>query len=153
MTERKKQKAGDRADFRDHAGVTMLSLTEALASALMTGTLMLYLTDYAGLGESAAAFCTVLMLVSRIFDAAMGMAAGVVMDRAGYGRFGKYRPFFLLSILATTAGLSAVFLVPDGFSGTPAAGMIWVALFYLLFSVGYSFSAPMRMYFFLTFPA
>ena len=124
----------------------MLSFIEVVASGLMTNMFLLYLTDYAGLGIAGAAFGTVLMLVSRIFDAVMGMGAGVVMDRAEYGRFGKYRPFFFFSVIGTAVGMSLMFCIPGGFSEAPGLAMIWVILFYVIYSAAFSFASPMLLY-------
>ena len=146
MKDGKKKQPDERASFRDHAGVTLLSFIEVVASGLMTNMFLLYLTDYAGLGMDGAAFGTILMLVSRIFDAVMGMCAGVIMDRAAYGRFGKYRPYFFVSILGTSIGMSLMFSIPGKLSEAPGLAMAWVILFYVIYSTAFSFASPMLLY-------
>ena len=132
--------------FRDHLGVTLLAVLEGAAGALMTNLFMLFLTDYAGLGSWAAAFGTGLMLVSRILDGFSSIAGGMVIDRAKSTRFGKYRPFFLLSILETVIGLTAMFLIPEKLSPFPVWAGVWIVLFYIVYSAGFAFSASMPLY-------
>ena len=50
----KNQKKTGELKFRDYFGTTAMSVTDGLASTVMTGLFMLYLTDYAGIGQWGA---------------------------------------------------------------------------------------------------
>jgi hypothetical protein len=62
------------------------------------------------------------------------------MDRAKVGKYGKYKPFIILSIITALVGVGALFFIPEGVS--PVIAVIWVIFFYLLYDVGSSFYAP-----------
>lgn len=144
----KSKKAKDPMRLRgtDYLGVTMMSLTDCLAAGLMTSWFMTYLTDYAGLGAWAALLGSILLIVMRLFDAVNDPLEGWIMDRAKVGKYGKYKPFIILSILCEMVGLSALFFIPGGITSSPALVIIWVVLAYLIYDVGASFYAPNLVY-------
>ena len=126
--------------FRDYFGTATMGLTDGMAAALMTSFFLLYLTDYAGLGAFGAVVGSSVLLFSRIFDAVNDPIEGWIMDRAKVGKYGKYKPFIILSILTALVGVGALFFIPEGVS--PVVAVIWVIFFYLLYDMGSSFYAP-----------
>ena len=81
-----------------------------------------------------------MLLFSRIFDAVNDPIEGWIMDRAKVGKYGKYKPFIILSIFSAMIGVGALFFIPQGVS--PVVAVIWVIFFYLLYDMGSSFYAP-----------
>ena len=79
----------------------------------MTSMFMLYLTDYSGIGAWAAVLGTVLLLVGRIVDTVDDPLQGWIMDRTRPGKFGKYKPYIILSILLTAVALLALYCLPE----------------------------------------
>lgn len=142
----KKPKDPNRIRFTDYLGVTMMSLTDSIAAGLMTSWFMQYLTDYAGLGALGALLGSVLLIVMRLFDAVNDPLEGWLMDRAKVGKYGKYKPFIILSILCEVLGISALFFIPEGITGSPALVILWIVVGYLIYDVGASFYAPNLMY-------
>ena len=142
----KKVKDPNRVRFTDYLGVTLMSLTDCIAAGLMTSWFMTYLTDYAGLGTWAALLGSILLICMRLFDAVNDPLEGWLMDRAKVGKLGKYKPFIIISILFEMAGLSALFFIPEGITGSPALVVIWVVVAYLLYDIGASFFAPNLIY-------
>lgn len=142
----KKVKDPMRVRFTDYLGVTLMSLTDCIAAGLMTSWFMQYLTDYAGLGTWGAVLGSVLLIVMRLFDAVNDPLEGWIMDRAKAGKYGKYKPFIIISILCEMLGLSALFFIPEGITGSPALVVIWVVVGYLIYDVGASFFAPNLVY-------
>ncbi|MBR6322688.1 MAG: MFS transporter, partial [Lachnospiraceae bacterium] len=47
---------------------------------------------------------------------------------------GKYKPFFLLSIIMTTIGVAMLYALPDAVAKAPALVVVWVIFFYFLFA-------------------
>ena len=130
----------DKVGFREYFGTATMGLTDGMAAALMTSFFLLYLTDYAGLGAFGAIVGSSVLLFSRIFDAVNDPIEGWIMDRAKVGKYGKYKPFIILSIFSALIGVGALFFIPQGVS--PVVAVIWVIFFYLLYDIGSSFYAP-----------
>lgn len=141
-----KVKNPDAVGFKGHAGVTLLDTCNSVASSLMQNMFMLFLTDYAGIGEWGTIIGTVLLLVARLFDAVNDPLEGYIMDKAKVGKHGKYRPFLLLSILLTTLGVSCLFFIPRAVTSSFPLVCIWIVVFYLIFDIGSSFYAPQLLY-------
>lgn len=142
----KKAKDPMRVRGTDYLGVTLMSLTDCIAAGLMTSWFMQYLTDYAGLGTLGALLGSVLLIVMRLFDAVNDPFEGWIMDRAKVGKYGKYKPFIIVSILCEMLGLSALFFIPESITGTPALVVVWVVVSYLVYDIGASFYAPNLIY-------
>lgn len=132
--------------FKAYFGTTALAATDAISACVMTNLFMMYLTDYAGIGKWGAILGSALLMFARVFDAVNDPLEGWIMDRAKVGKYGKYRPFLLLSILFTTVGIIGLFCLPDGLANSPVVICIWIILFYLLYDIGASFYAPNLLY-------
>ena len=128
-------------DFRTMFGLSTLNWINELANAFMTGLFLIYLTDYAGIGALAATLGTSLLVLGRILDAVDDPLQGYVMDNAKTGRFGKYKPFIILSIVLTAVSICMLFGIPTFVASNPVLVVIWVALFYILYDIGASFFA------------
>ena len=142
----KNQKKTGELKFRDFFGTTAMSVTDGLASTVMTGLFMLYLTDYAGIGQWGAILGSGLLMFARLFDAINDPFEGWLMDRGKITKYGKYRPFIFLSILMTAAGLCGLFSLPSVFADNPVMICVWVIVFYLLYDMGATFYAPNLIY-------
>ena len=134
----------DKLGFKDYFGTATMGLTDGLAAALMTSFFLVYLTDYAGLGAFGAVIGSSVLLFSRIFDAVNDPIEGWIMDQAKVGKYGKYKPFIIISILTALIGVAALFFIPSGMNHVMA--VIWVIFFYLLYDIGSSFYAPNLIY-------
>lgn len=142
----KKPQDPNRIRFTDYLGTAMMSLTDSIAAGLMTSWFMQYLTDYAGLGTLGALLGSALLIVMRLFDAVNDPLEGWLMDRAKVGKYGKYKPFIILSIVCEVLGISALFFIPEGITGSPVLVILWIVVGYLIYDVGASFYAPNLMY-------
>lgn len=94
----------------------------------MTGFLLLYYTDYAGVSAAAVG---VIMLVSRIFDGISDLIMGNIVDRT-HSRFGKARPWILRMCIPFAAAGVLLFSVPA--SWAPNAKLVYVFITYNLVS-------------------
>ncbi len=117
-------------------GLSTMRFTVVAGASLMTSVFMLYLTDYSGIAN-AAAVATVLLLVGRILDAVDDPLQGWIMDNARKTKIGKFKPFMLGGIIATTIALIMLFNVPAGVSEWVKIVLLFVG--YILYEVGYSF--------------
>ncbi len=95
-------------------GVTALSTMGGVAAIFMSTMFMQYMTDYAGLGAWGASLATILLLVARLFDAVDDPIQGFIMDSGKVGKHGKYKPFFMISIIMTAVGTILLYALPDG---------------------------------------
>lgn len=142
----KKTKNPNALRFKDYFGTTTMSVTDCIASCIMTNLFMMYLTDYAGIGKWGAILGSALLMFARLFDAVNDPLEGYIMDKAKVGKHGKYRPFILISILFTAIGVAGLFFLPEAISNNPAMICVWVVGFYLLYDIGASFFAPNLVY-------
>ena len=129
----------DAITLRDCFGATALSTVNGLCTVFMSSMFMQYMTDYAGLGAMGATLATSLLLFARIFDAVDDPIQGFLMDRGKRTKIGKYKPFFLLSILLTGIGCVCLYSFPSKLASKPVLVVVWVIVFYFLFDVGTSF--------------
>ncbi len=137
----KKQSSKYPGDFKTVFGLSTMGLTNVGASAFMTSMFMLYLTDYSGIGAYAATLGTILLLVGRLVDAFDDPLQGWIMDSAKPGKYGKYKPFIIISIIVTTVSLLLLYSLPTAISQNPVLVTIWVLVFYLAYDIGMSFYA------------
>lgn len=139
MAKKAKVKGPESVGFKEIFGVTALATNNGFAAIFMSTMFMTYMTDYAGLGAWGATLATALLLAARIIDAVDDPIQGFIMDRGKVGKHGKYKPFFLLSIIMTTIGVITLYSLPDGIVTTPALVTIWVIFFYFVYDIGTSF--------------
>lgn len=125
--------------FKAKVGTTLLSTNSAIASIFMSSMFMSYMTDYAGLGTWGATLATVLLLVARVVDAVNDPLQSMIMDNAKPGKYGKYKPFFMLSIIMTTIGVIALYGLPKAIVSNVVIVVFWVIFFYLIYDIGTAF--------------
>ncbi|MBQ6503733.1 MAG: MFS transporter [Flexilinea sp.] len=131
--------------FRDYAGTALMALTDCISASLMTSWFMTYLTDYSGIA-GAAAIATTILLVMRLFDAVNDPIEAWIMDKAKVGKFGKYKPFLLISILFEFIGVVGLFTLPESVAANRPLAIIWLVIAYLIYDIGGSFFAPNLIY-------
>ena len=142
----KKVKTAESVGFKEMFGVTALSTNNGIAVTFMSSLFMVYMTDYAGLGAWGATLATTLLLAARIIDAVDDPIQGFIMDSGKVGKHGKYKPFFMLSIVMTFIGTVALYALPNAITKTPLLVTIWVIFFYLVYDIGTSFYNPNLLY-------
>jgi Na+/melibiose symporter-like transporter len=129
----------EKVGARELFGVTALSMTSSVTAIFMSTVFMTFMTDYAGLGAWGATLATALLLFARIVDAVDDPIQGFIMDNAKVGKWGKYKPFFLISIIMTTIGVVALYALPQSITQNRVLVGIWVIVFYLCYDIGTSF--------------
>lgn len=129
----------EKMGFKDKMGITLFSTNNGIATIFMSSMFMSFMTDYAGLGAWGATLATVLLLVARIVDAVDDPIQSMIMDGAKPRKHGKYKPFFMLSIIMTAIGVIALYALPAGIADKPIVVSIWVIFFYLVYDIGTSF--------------
>jgi len=128
-------------DFKTMFGLCTMTWAEAISGSFMTGLFMLYLTDYAGIGSFAAKLGTILLSAGRFVDAIDDPLQGFIMDNKKPGKYGKYKPFIILSIIMMTAAICALFSIPSAIAKSQILVIVWVSFFYLMYDIGVSFFA------------
>ncbi len=142
----KKAKKPGAIGAKECIGVTALSTTAGIAGIFMSSMFMQYMTDYAGLGAWGATLATILLFVARIFDAVDDPIQGFIMDNGKLGKHGKYKPFFMISIILTTVGTIALYSMPKAIAKAPVLVTVWVIFFYLVYDMGTSFNNGNLLY-------
>lgn len=94
----------------------------------MTGFLLLYYTDYAGVSAAAVG---VIMLVSRVFDGISDLIMGNIVDRT-HSKFGKARPWILRMCIPFAVAGILLFSVPVSWAAN--AKLVYVFITYNLVS-------------------
>ena len=94
----------------------------------MTGFLLLYYTDYAGVNAGAVG---IIMLISRVFDGISDLVMGNIVDHT-HSRFGKARPWILRMCIPFALAGVLLFSVPADW--TSNAKLIYVFITYNLVS-------------------
>lgn len=121
-------------DFKTMFGVSTMGLSQMIANSLITGFLMIYSTDYAGLytglAGQAAQVATLMLLVGRLWDGINDPILGFLMDRSPRTKWGKFKPFMFWGTLASAILIGALFNIPANLSD-----MAKVALLYVLYIV------------------
>ncbi|MBR0474834.1 MAG: MFS transporter [Erysipelotrichaceae bacterium] len=146
MAKNKKVKTAESVGLKEIFGVTALSTNNGIAVTFMSSLFMVYMTDYAGLGAWGATLATTLLLLARIVDAVDDPIQGFIMDKGKVGKHGKYKPFFMLSIIMTFIGTVALYALPNAVTKLPVLVTIWVLFFYLVYDIGTSFYNPNLLY-------
>lgn len=127
-------------DLKTMFGVTTMGLSQMIANSLITGFLMLYITDYAGLytgiAGKAASVATLMLLIGRIWDGINDPLLGFVMDRSPRTKVGKFKPFMFWATLASAILVIALFNIPTGFSDLLKVALIYIL--YILFDTAFT---------------
>lgn len=135
-----KQKKAYPLDFKTMFGVTTMGFSQMVANSLITGFLMLYITDYAGIytgiAGKAASVATLMLLIGRIWDGINDPLLGFVMDRSPRTRMGKFKPFMFWATLASAILIIALFNIPMGFSDVAKVALIYIL--YILFDTAFT---------------
>ncbi len=120
-------------DLKTLFGASTMGVSQVVATAMITGTLMLYLTDYAGLftgiAGQAAAVATVMLVAGRVWDAVNDPILGFVMDRSPRTRWGRFKPFAMVAIPASSIALIALFNLPKGLPDWTKVALMYVLYF------------------------
>jgi len=74
--------------------------------------LLMYLTQYAGIGKSGLVAVTAIMAAGKVFDALNDPLMGTVVDRTRT-RWGKLRPYILFSALPVAFFSAVLFCIPN----------------------------------------
>lgn len=99
----------------------------------MIGTfIIIFLTDYMGI---KAAMLLVLMTVAKILNALADPLAGALIDRTNT-RWGRARPYLLLSPFPLTITSVLLFVVPNV---SYTSRLVWVFVFYIIYCIADTF--------------
>ncbi len=128
-------------DLRTVFGVSVMGLAHVIATGFISGYLMLYITDYAGIytgvAGKAASVATIMLLIGRIWDGLNSPLLGFVMDRSKRTRIGKFKPYMLGGTIASVILVIALFNIPS--SLTDVLKVAWLYVFYILFDIAFTF--------------
>lgn len=145
MKKNTKGKGSEYIGLKDCFGTTALSFTHALTGVLMSSMLMVYMTEYSGI-SNAALLASVLLMAARIIDAVNDPIQGFIIDSSKRTKVGKYKPFFLISIIMEAIAAIALFALPNSIIDTPVLLIVWVIVFYLVYDIGSSFYKDILLY-------
>lgn len=120
-------------NFQTMFGVSVMGLAQVIATGLITGTLMLYLTDYAGLytgiAGKAAQAAALMLLIGRLWDGINDPIMGFLIDRSPRTKWGKFKPFVFWGTLVSSILIIALFNIPAGLSDLAKLALIYLLYF------------------------
>lgn len=130
-------------DIKTMVGLSTMGWTSTVAQAFMSSLFMMYLTDYSGIkgALSAAELSTILLLVGRIIDAVDDPLQGWIMDNTKPTKWGRYKPYCMLSTLIITISVVMLYSLPQAVTENSILTVIWVMFFYIMYDIGISFFA------------
>lgn len=135
-----KEKKAYPEDFKTMFGVTTMGLSQAIANSLITGFLMLYITDYAGLytgiAGKAAQVAAFMLLLGRLWDGINDPILGFFMDRSRRTKWGKFKPFMFWGTVASAVLIIALFNIPASLPDVAKVALIYVL--YLTFDAAFT---------------
>ncbi len=127
-------------DFKTMFGVSTMGLSQMVAYSLITGFLMIYITDYAGvymgIAGKAAQVATFMLLLGRLWDGINDPLLGFVMDRSPRSKWGKFKPFMFWGTLVSGILIVALFNIPAGMSDIAKVALIYIL--YFLFDTAFT---------------
>jgi sugar (glycoside-pentoside-hexuronide) transporter len=108
------------------------ALGQNIFFAMVAGFLMLFYTDYAGIGAAAVG---TLFLVARIWDAVDDPVQGFLVDRTRT-KWGRFRPWLLIATLTGCVVSVMLFIIP---ALSPTGKIIYIYITYILYGIIFSF--------------
>lgn len=132
-------------DFKTLFGFSTISWVQGFAT-MIYALFMQFLTDYSGIDSAigkvgyAAAFGTMVLMVTRIIDAVDDPLQAWIMDRSKECKFGKYRRFTLISVFLIGIGISLMFTLPEFVKSNAVLLTVWVMGGYIIFEMGCAFN-------------
>jgi len=127
-------------DFKTMFGVSTMGISQMVANSLITGFLMIYITDYAGvylgIAGKAAQVATFMLLLGRLWDGINDPILGFVMDRSPRSVWGKFKPFMFWGTLISGILIVGLFNIPAGISDITKVAMIYIL--YFLFDTAFT---------------
>jgi GPH family glycoside/pentoside/hexuronide:cation symporter/probable glucitol transport protein GutA len=108
------------------------ALGQNMIFAMVSGFLMLFLTDYAGI---AAAVVGTLFLVARIWDAVDDPVQGFLIDRTRT-KWGRFRPWLLIATIIGCVVSVMLFIMP---ALSPTGKIVYLYITYILYGIIFSF--------------
>ena len=130
-------------DFKTICGLSTMGWTTTAAQSFMASLFMLYLTDYSGIkgALSAAGISTIVLFLGRIIDAFDDPIQGWLMDNTKPTKWGKYKPYCMLSTLIITISIIMLYSIPQVVAKDSILTVVWVMIFYIMYNIGSSFFA------------
>lgn len=117
---------------------TLTNIGTAFSWGYITSYLMMFCTDAVGI---SAAACSVMLLVSRLFDGFTDSAWGFFSDKT-VTRWGRYRPWILIFAPAVVLCTCLLFFGDPGWP--EPAKLIWAYVAYFLYLLAFTgFSVPL----------
>lgn len=132
-------------NFRGRVGFFTVSWIHGF-STMIFAIFMQFLTDYSGIDAAlgkvgfAAAFGTIILLITRIIDAIDDPLQAWIMDRSKEMKFGKYRFFTLISVILSGVGIVLLFTLPEAVKSNAVILTVWILLGYILYEMGFAFN-------------
>jgi sugar (glycoside-pentoside-hexuronide) transporter len=96
--------------------------------------MLVYLLEYAGISTAGLAVVTVIITVSKLFDAVLDPILGSIIDMTRT-RWGKLRPYILFSAAPVAILSGLLFSVPDADEPTK---LLFFGVFYVLWGIAYT---------------
>ena len=113
-----------------HLGYALGEMSYTIENTFIASYMVLYFTTTIGI---PALTIGTLTLVCRIIDAFTDLGFGMLADRTKKNKMGKFKPWYVGSLIPTAISFVLVFTVPGGIGTGSAAAVLWAYIMYILF--------------------
>lgn len=111
-----------------YLGYACGELGYTVQNSLIASYMVMYWTTAAGVSAMTIGTMT---LICRILDAFTDVGFGVIADHT-HSKLGKFRPWYMGSIVPTTIAFILLFTLPDKIAGGSAAAVLFLYIVYIL---------------------
>lgn len=123
----KENKLGKMSVF-EYIGYCCGEMGYTMQNTIIASYMVMYFTNAVGIAPLVIGTMT---LVCRIVDAFTDVGFGMLADRTNT-KLGKFRPWYLGSIIPCSIAFVLVFFVPDGIGTGSAMAVLWMYIMYIL---------------------
>lgn len=113
-----------------YIGYACGELSYTLENTFVASYMVMYFTT--AIGVSALAVGT-MTLVCRIIDAFTDIGFGMIADRTKKNKYGKFKPWYMGSLIPTAVAFVFVFAVPNSIGTGSAMAVLFMYIMYILF--------------------
>lgn len=113
-----------------YAGYAFGEMSYTLENTFIASYMVMYFTTAVGINALTVGTMT---LICRILDAFTDVGFGMIADRTKKNRFGKFKPWYMGSLIPTAVAFIFVFTVPNSIGSGSAMAVLFMYIMYILF--------------------
>ncbi len=120
---------------RDRLGFSVAGFGQNLVYNFVSIYMLVYLVEGVGLSRAGIVTATAILTAAKVYDAVVDLAIGITVDRTR-SRWGRYRPYILVTALPVALLTVVLFSVP---ALPETQQLVWLGIGFLAFATAYTF--------------